>query len=120
MTHGQSSLDLPSTLFNQTNNTVTIVSVIFSTLDKVLSNTEALKILNASHSNGSDWFVNSRLASITVRPRPPDVINPPFKLALETNKVTYYLLFKRRNIFVWASFQFKYSCKLSFNSEAPE
>lgn len=92
MTHGQSSLDLPSTLFSQTNNTVTIVSVIFSTLGKVLTSTEELKKLNSSHSNSSGWFLNSRLASITVRPRLPDVINPPFKLALETNKVTCCLL----------------------------
>ncbi|KAJ7374174.1 hypothetical protein OS493_009516 [Desmophyllum pertusum] len=88
MTHGQSSLDLPSTLFSQTNSSVTIVSVIFLTLGKVLTSTEALAELNTSYSNDSDWFLNSRLASITVRPRPPDVIKPPFKLALETNKVT--------------------------------
>jgi len=89
MIHGQSSLDLPPTFFSQTNNPVTIVHVIFWTLGSVLTNTEALRELNTSYSNGSDWFLNSRLASITVRPRPPDVIKPPFKLALETNKVIY-------------------------------
>lgn len=94
MIHEQSSLDLPPAFFSQTNNSVTIVSVIFWTLGNVLTNTEALKELNTSHSNGSDWFLNSRLASVTVRPRPPDVIKPPFKLALETNKVTYGFLLK--------------------------
>lgn len=94
MIHEQSSLDLPPAFFSQTNNSVTIVSVIFLTLGNVLTNTAALKELNTSHSNGSDWFLNSRLASITVRPRSPDVIKPPFKLALETNKVTYGFLLK--------------------------
>ena len=89
MIHRQSSLDLPPTFFSQTNNSITIVSVIFWTLGNVLTHTEAIKELNTSYSNGSDWFLNSRLASITVRPRPPDVIKPSFKLALETNKVTY-------------------------------
>lgn len=95
MIHGQSSLDLLQTFFSQTNTSVTIVSVIFSTLGNVLTNAEALKELNTFHFNGSRWFLNSRLASITVRPRPPDVIKPPFKLALETNKVTYSRLASR-------------------------
>jgi len=89
MLHGQSSLDLPPTFFSQTNNSITIVSVIFWTLGNVLTNTEAIKEFNTSHSKGSEWLLNSRLASITVRPRRSDVIKPPFKLALESNKVTY-------------------------------
>ena len=92
MTHGQNSLHLPSTLFSRTNQTVTVVSVFFKTLGDVLTSTEAHKTLNASLTDDSDWFLNSRLASITVRPRPPDVITPPFKLALQTKKVLDYLL----------------------------
>lgn len=89
MIHGQSSLDLPPTFFSQTSNSVSIVSVIFWTLGNVLTSTEAIKEFNTPPSIGSEWLLNSRLASITVRPRRSDVIKPPFKLALETNKVTY-------------------------------
>lgn len=88
MTQGQSSLDLPPSLFSNTNHTVTVVSVFFATLGHVLTGTEARGTLNTSLLNGSDWFLNSRLASITIRPRPPDVITPPFKLALEAYKVS--------------------------------
>ena len=86
ITQGQSSLALPPMLFSQSNSSVTVVSVFFSTLGQILTSSEAL---NISYSSGSDWLINSQLASVTVRPSPPDVIQPPFKLALETNKVTH-------------------------------
>lgn len=95
MTQGQNSLDLPSTLFSRANQTVTVVSVYFKTLGDVLTSTEAHKTLNTSLTDDSEWFLNSGMASITVRPRRPAVITPPFKLALETQKVLDYLLLER-------------------------
>lgn len=57
------------------------------TLGHMLTSTEAHGTLNTSILNDSDWFLNSKLASITIRPTTPDVIEPPFKLAVETPKV---------------------------------
>ena len=80
------------------------MTVFFKTLDQVLSSTEALAAaFNTSFMNDSDWFFNSRVASITMRPRPSDVITPPLRLALETQKVLNDLLFltmKSHNAFV--------------------
>ncbi|XP_022798427.1 uncharacterized protein LOC111336573 isoform X2 [Stylophora pistillata] len=108
ITHRQSSLELPSLLFSRNNTSVTVVSVFFSTLGQILTRTKAL---DTSYLSGSDYLLNSRLASITVRPRPPNVIQPPFKLALETNKVAFagrkracvFLNLKIKNNTAWST-----------------
>lgn len=89
MTHGQSSIDLPPTLFGQTNNSVTIVGVYFNTLDQVLKSSDTCITIafGTSLTNDSNWSFDSRVASITMRPRPPEAMAPPFKLVLQKRKV---------------------------------
>lgn len=92
MTHGQSSIDLPPTLFGQTNYSVTVVGVYFNTLDQVLKSSDTCVTITSGTSliNDSNWSFDSRVASITMRPRPSEVIAPPFKLVLEKRKVLEY------------------------------
>ena len=92
MTHGQSSIDLPPTLFGQTNYSVTVVGVYFNTLDQVLKSSDTCVTITSGTSliNDSNWSFDSRVASITMRPRPPEVIAPLFKLVLEKRKVLEY------------------------------
>lgn len=99
MTHGQSSIDLPPTLFSQTNNSVTVVGAYFNTLDQVLKSSDTYITIASGTSfiNDSNWSFDSRVASITMRPRPPEVIAPPFKLVLEKRKVLEHLLCFQRN-----------------------
>lgn len=97
MTHGQSSVELPPTLFNQTTDSITVVGVFFNTLDQVLTNTDATTAFGGSLTNDSKWSFDSRLASITMRPHPPKIIAPPFILVLEKLKVMEHLFMKNDN-----------------------
>ena len=87
ITEGQSSLEIPPTVFSQLNSTVTAVTVFFSTLGHVLTSTKAHGRLSTSLGTDSHWTLNSILASVTIRPAPPDVISTPFNIALEAKKV---------------------------------
>lgn len=93
MTHGQSSIDLPPTLFSRTNNSVTVVCAYFNTLDQVLKSSDTYITIASGTSfiNDSNWSFDSRVASITMRPRPLEVIAPPFNLVLEKRKVLEHL-----------------------------
>ena len=84
MRHGFTALELPSSVFRNANGSVIVVKIIYKTLGKVLND---VPVLDRSRVNSTGWILNSELLSITVMPRPSDVIEPPVKISLKTNQV---------------------------------